>query len=226
MTNNSIIGNSKDTFDSKKCSDKECKLFNLLTEAMVFTHAQSLATIPVGKYWTDASICFMPNEGYDVVLNHGVITVQNLYTIISKQLTYNIIEVAGKTILSALEHSANAFIAKGSRAALHMFGVRVEYNLSSSSDNRVKSVQVLCANCFLPRYEPLIESEFYNIIISDHLFYGARGYKFQEDRDQNLRKLPLNDVLTLWNYINATKFIHKVLDGRITFVKTKRRTHL
>lgn len=218
-----VIGTSKSIFDSKECSDKECKLYNLLTEAMVFSHIQSLSTLTDKKYWTDTSICFMPNEGYDVILRNGYITVENVYSIISSQLRYNIIEVAGQTIISALEHSANAFIAKGS--ALHMFGVRVEYNLSASSDKRVKSVQVLCTKCLQPRYEPLNKSEFYNIIISDNLFSGFRGYKFQEDRDQNLRKLPLNDAFTLLNYLSEARLIHKELEGRITFINTKKKTH-
>lgn len=219
-----VIGFTKAKFRSKSCSEGECLLYNMMTEAMVFTHVQSLATVPGRKYWTDASIAMIADPGYDVGLGdtNGNITVSNVYTLLARQHKHNIIEVIGQTIVSALEHSANYFAAKAKKGSLHVFGVRVEYNLSSSTDNRVKSVQVLCAECLVPKYEPLIKSQVYKIIIPNSLYGGAYGYKFQEDRNQHRRKFALDDILTLLNYIESKKLINAKLEGRIKFIETKK----
>ncbi|KAL1442063.1 hypothetical protein MTO96_008068 [Rhipicephalus appendiculatus] len=60
---------------------------------------------------------------------------------------------------------------------LQVSGFRVEYNLTTEQ-NRVTSVNVLCANCSVPIYEPVNCAATYKIVTSDYVAKGGDGYKF------------------------------------------------
>ncbi|KAL1442065.1 hypothetical protein MTO96_008070 [Rhipicephalus appendiculatus] len=60
---------------------------------------------------------------------------------------------------------------------LQVSGFRVQYDLTND-DNRVKSIDVLCANCSVPIYEHVHCDKTYKIVAVDFIARGGDGYKF------------------------------------------------
>lgn len=61
-------------------------------------------------------------------------------------------------------------------------GVKVVYDVSKPPGSRVESAQVLCANCSVPIYEPLIEDKIYSIVLNSYLMRGGDGFDMFKKR--------------------------------------------
>ena len=55
-------------------------------------------------------------------------------------------------------------------------GFQVEIDLSKSPNNRVKSINILCTGCRVPRYEPLEDDAAYKVVMPSYLVDGGDGY--------------------------------------------------
>lgn len=56
----------------------------------------------------------------------------------------------------------------------HLFvGLRVVYNVQNKPGNRVEYVEVLCAKCSIPKYEPLDENRTYVAVVGTFLMDGG-----------------------------------------------------
>ena len=67
-------------------------------------------------------------------------------------------------------------------------GLRVVYDFSRAVGNRVKSVTLLCRECSVPQYHPLIPDQVYNIIVTDFIAGGGDGFMLRDER-LNITKL-------------------------------------
>lgn len=81
------------------------------------------------------------------------------------------------SIRNALEFAIASYTPGGYvRTFLQMSGARVVYNLQKSPGERVKSVEVLCANCTVPQYEAIDDYKTYGVIIDQFLLRGGDGF--------------------------------------------------
>lgn len=56
-------------------------------------------------------------------------------------------------------------------------GVKIEYDLSQNPGNRVSSLYLRCSNCVIPKYEPLVLTANYTIILNGFLARGGDNFK-------------------------------------------------
>lgn len=223
-----IITYTRVKLSSEKCYLGECALYNLITEAIAFCQMQYSYTVVNNSYWTDTSIVLIHDNGYKVQLgnDNGEISIKDVYKVAPNRDYFFVVSIAAETLRRALEHSASFFASKTERGSLHMFGLRVVYNLSAFSGSRVVSISVLCSECNIPKYEPWKQNSFYNVILSGFLYHGGLGYIFKEDRETFKTLLPTTDFYSLLNFLK-TKTIHfPKLDGRIKFIPRRLSTYL
>lgn len=182
---------------------------------MVYTRAKQYNG--VDGYWTDASIAFIQGGGeliktfsennLDQIislgirgnLNLGNITHYDLLTILPFDSRLVVIEITGKDLLLALEHSVHrykkrhSFVKRtfnliyqftyhrysettGNGEFLQYSGIQVTYNLTQPRGSRVESVQVKCADCAIPRFYNLEENRNYKVITTSFLEVGGDSY--------------------------------------------------
>lgn len=56
-------------------------------------------------------------------------------------------------------------------------GVEVEYDLSQKPGNRVSSLYLRCGNCAIPKFEPLVLTANYTILLNAFLAKGGDNYQ-------------------------------------------------
>lgn len=158
---------------------RECNLGNLITDAMVYQYAVDY--IDDGKSWTDAPIAFMQGGGIrgsvDGSNSNGAITKMDLYTIMPFDNLFYTVSISGKVMKEALEWSVHRYVnTTGYGEFLQMSGVQVEYDLNQETGGRVLSANVLCGDCAVPEYSPIVDTKVYKVIVTSFLVEGGDGF--------------------------------------------------
>lgn len=167
----SVLGVARVHLEGNECRANECNLGNMISDALVYVRAKQF----VGKYWTDAPIAFVQGGGIRGSARAGNITKFDLKTILPFNNSMYVLNVTGHLLKKALEHSVALYT--GDRGEfLQMAGIRVAYDLSRSPWDRVISVDVLCSDCTVPKYEKLDMNRVYGLILSQFLYEGGDGF--------------------------------------------------
>lgn len=168
---NQTYGVSKVFLEGLTCRKVECNLGNLITDAMIYVNAVNYT----GRYWTDAGIALMQGGGIRASATIGNITQFDLTTILPFSNALVKVNVTGKTLMEALERSVARYT--GDRGEfLQMSGLQVVYNLTNAPNERVTSVQAICAECDYPSYSPLKLDAYYSVIISNFIRDGGDDF--------------------------------------------------
>ncbi|XP_014357715.2 uncharacterized protein LOC106710224 [Papilio machaon] len=172
-----VVGKISVVLDGQSCRLKECNMGNLITDAMVYKYASEYD----GKGWTDAPIAIIQGGGIRASIAHT-----NLPTNITKgdllivmPFDGNMVKLSinGSNIWKMLEHSVAGYLPLRSPGEFLQFsGLKVEYDFEKPPGMRVKSVSILCGNCYLPTYSLLNRTKVYNILMPSFLSMGGGGF--------------------------------------------------
>lgn len=201
------------------CREGECNLGNMIMDAVIYERIKHISKNTDNQYFTDASIAFINAGGIRSSIDKkpgGAITRTDIKLVLPFGDKYKLVNLRGKTIRNALEHSASEY--GGNNAAggiLQMAGVRVEYDVNRPVGERVIKVLVRCAECDIPKYSNLDDAKLYSILVSDYLFKGGGGYVFQEDGMSAPVELGSYDAEYVIEYIREHRIIYPGLEGRI-----------
>ncbi|KAJ8023875.1 5'-nucleotidase [Holothuria leucospilota] len=169
--------------ESAVCRVRECNLGNLIADSMVSAHATGQGE----QGWSDVSIALMVSGGIrDSIEQEGLITKSNILRVLPYANTVDMVELKGRHILEAMERSVEKFdtlLLPG--FFLQHSGLIVTYDLRSPPRSRVQSVQVLCTECTIPKYEPLDLSKSYKVVLPSYLANGGDGYAMISDNKEN-----------------------------------------
>ena len=55
--------------------------------------------------------------------------------------------------------------------------MRIVYDMTQSAGSRVLDVQMRCSKCHIPQFEPLNQTEVYQIVMIAYLADGGGGYR-------------------------------------------------
>ena len=64
---------------------------------------------------------------------------------------------------------------------MHVLGVQVIYDLRAPEGQHVVQAKVRCAQCEVPRFEPLDPEAVYDILTNDYLIQGGDGYSMLKE---------------------------------------------
>ncbi|XP_060553664.1 5'-nucleotidase-like [Ruditapes philippinarum] len=210
----STVGYSKVIMDGERssCRLKECNLGNLVTDGIVnyhinFSHSEST--------WAPAVIAIWNGGGIRSSIDKGIVSSGDIYSVLPFGNEIDILTVSGKNLREQLEHSVANYDRSDPRGAfLQMSGLRVVYNLQMEVGSRVVSVEARCLSCDIPKYNPLRDSEDYNIFVSTFIINGGSGYKFEASKRQRFNTL---GARTLTEYFKKHSPMFAEVEGRIQF---------
>lgn len=169
---NDVLGISKVEL-TKNCTNYECNLGNFITDAWIHSRVEEYN----GTGWTDASIAFINAGAIRSAATIGDLSQFELTTVLPFNNTLYVVQVPGRNLKAALEYTVSDYVIGGYvRNFLQMSGAHVVYNLNKSPGQRVQSVEILCANCGTPVYEPLNEEKIYGVILESYVYKGGDGF--------------------------------------------------
>lgn len=216
-----VLGHSKVILQANNCRKGECNMGNMLTDAVVHMRA-SLYSVGGDNYWTDAAIAFMQGGGIrgtiDTVSNggSGEITLGELDTVLPFRNKLMVVEITGKVLVEFLEFSVSKLddLELGSAAFPQLSGAHVSFDLDKPANERIAELEVLCRDCEVPRYEPVVNDKTYGIIITDFVKDGGDGFTMFAEA-KVLFEFPDDDISTVKEYITRVSPLYTPLESRV-----------
>ncbi|XP_008187662.1 protein 5NUC isoform X1 [Acyrthosiphon pisum] len=201
------------------CRGEECNIGNLIADSYVYYNVMKKEVY--NEYWTDAPIGMVQAGGIRTTINEtdhdGYITLGQLINVTPFANNLVKITISGSTLLESFEHSVSDYVLNhGTSKFLQVSGVLVEYDLTQSPGNRVTSLFLRCGHCSVPKYEPLVLTANYTIVMSDYLANGGNNYQAFQKRISN-ELLGIEDYNATSMYMQSISPITSGIDGRIHF---------
>ncbi|BFG01028.1 apyrase [Drosophila madeirensis] len=199
----------------------ECNLGNLYTDAML--HAFLRDANAFSTNWSNVTIALTTQGNFRVPIPAGNITYKQLVAMCPWENRLVSLTLRGQHLWDLLEDSvasmnASSSAPKSSRF-LQVSGIRVVYNLTAASGQRVVSVRARCSNCEVPGYRPLKLAKTYRIVVMEYLANGKNGFSLISDNAKHL-EMGQFDLDSLIDYMLAVGPIIIGIEQRINFVNT------
>ena len=210
-----IVGVTRVLLDGS-CRRNECNLGNFIADSMVDWYALQYHA---NEFWTDTSIAFLQGGGIRASINQksnsGNITREDAATVMPFESKMEVVEVTGKELLEALEHSVYRYEDGEFRGEfMQVSGVQVVYDINRPSGQRVVEAKVLCAQCLVPELENVNETKLYKIVMLDFLASGGDGYEMFKGK--TVQKYETLDIDVFVEYLKKKSPIHPAVEWRIT----------
>lgn len=126
---------------------------------------------------------------------------------------YHIIELNGTAIREVLEFAVLEF-----SNVLQVAGIKVVYDKTREPYERIIDLKVICQSCNIPRYEPIVNSKYYKIILPEYLALGGDEFTMIPKYSRNTIIVG-RDIDALVEYVQKMSPITlPPLRGRISFV--------
>lgn len=206
------IGSVKTTLYQRDCAFGECNIGSFVTDAFVHHFVDHPDYEEDDGSWSYGAIAMTNAGGIRTTLSPGIITYDDLFTTLPFQNTIDTFELQGRHLLEALEFSAAWYSFYN---FLQFSGMKVVFNVTEPIDSRVVSVEILCRQCDIPRYEPLDVEQWYRIIMPSFIGAGGNGFVAFTHR-RNHRKGDKMDIDVVENYMKKLSPVIQRKDGRIT----------
>ncbi|XP_033169845.1 apyrase isoform X1 [Drosophila mauritiana] len=211
-----VVGNTKVDLTKDDCAAGECNLGNFFCDAMVHSFV-GMASYEE-KVWTNVSAGLMNIGGLRVPLNRGNLTYAHIVSMSPFENTLVSYNLPGSKIVEAMEWALSKVDLEngvtGSYINLQFSGIRAKYDYTKPVGSRVISVTIRCADCEVPKYEPLVSDKLYRLTSPNFLQAGGDGYTMlAEGTDLQWGVTDLDALISYSNHINP---IYQGLEGRIT----------
>lgn len=204
------VGEVKTTLYQRDCAFGECNIGSFVTDAFVH-HFVDHPDYKEDDSWSYGTISCTNAGGIRTTLAPGIVTYDDLFTSLPFQNTIDTFELMGEHLLEALEFSAAAYSFYN---FLQFSGMRVVFNVTQPINSRVVSVDVLCRQCDVPRYEKLVPSEWYRMIVPSFIGGGGNGYIAFGNNRRNHRRGDKMDIEIVEAYMKKLSPVIQRKDGR------------
>lgn len=202
---------------SESCGLRECNLGNFVTDAFVDAVADKSKIN--NDSWIDAPIALAQQGSIRSNININTITSADVLVISPFQNDLRMLRLTGETIRKALEHSVRRYANPPLGGEfLQMSGLRVEYDLSKKSYERVLSVYVRCGKCTVPHYTPMLDDAIYTVLISRYLELAGNGFTMFRDESLASVSVGITDTMAISNYIKKLQVIYPGNENRIVLM--------
>ncbi|GAA6231676.1 5'-nucleotidase-like [Lates japonicus] len=199
--------------ETEECRFRECNLGNLICDAMIANNIRSSD----GVQWNHVSACIFNGGGIrasiDEHTRNGSITMEDLISVLPFGGTFDLVQLKGSTLRKAFEHSVRRY-GQGTGEFLQVSGFHVEFDLSKPSGHRVKSLNILCTKCRVPRYEPVQDEAVYKVVMPSYMVTGGDGFSMIKNETVKHNSGDL-DISVVSNYIAQRKKVYPSVEGRI-----------
>ncbi|XP_067676568.1 5'-nucleotidase-like [Haliotis asinina] len=206
--------------DEHDCRKIECSLGNVYTDAMIYKFLQLEKSHE--DYWTSVPIALCNGGGIRTPIDVGEITMKDVLSVLPFMNDIDWIKLKGEFLLKALEHSVSRYPKSESDdlfgGFLQVSGLVVTYDVSKPVGSRVVDVKVRCANCTVPRFDPLDKETLYTIALPTFTSDGGDGYTVIRDNRIQMPPIGALDSDVFVNYVKKFSPLTQGVEGRIRFV--------
>ncbi|PIK56976.1 putative 5'-nucleotidase-like [Apostichopus japonicus] len=218
----SVIGKSVVELDGNfySCGIGECNLGNVLADAMVFSYIDESVD---HEGWTTVSLAINTAGSIQSSLEKGEIRIGEINQILPYGNTIDIVTLEGRHLIEILETAvANVIESVPSGSFPQVSGMKIEYDLLRAPMERVIGVQVLCSECTVPIYEPIMEDVEYRVAMNSYMAGGGGGFKLVKEYTLS-KESGLLDLDVTISYISANSPVRTGIENRIVVYDSQRR---
>lgn len=196
-----------------ECRFRECNLGNLICDAMIDNNIK----FSDGVQWNHVTACILNGGGVrtsiDERTRNGSVTLEDLISVLPFGGTFDLVQLKGSTLMEVFEHSVRRY-GQSTGEFLQVSGFQVEFDLSKPAGSRVKSLNILCSKCRVPRYEPVELDSVYKVVLPSYLVTGGDGFSMipKEMLKHNSGDL---DISVVEKYITQRGTVYPALEGRV-----------
>ena len=201
-----IIAPSK-VFLDNRCRTRECNFGNLIVDAMVDSYVDQAEN---QTFWSYAAVAVTNPGGIRASIDSigRNITLGDLITSSPFENTWDVLELNGSCIKQTLEMNK----------ILVWSGLKIIYDTNGLPRNAL-DVKIRCRACEVPRFENLVEDEWYRIVVPNYLVAGGDGFDTFEKCGRN-HKVGYLDSDLLAAYMKKISPIIVGTDRRVIVLKT------
>ncbi|CAL1273875.1 unnamed protein product [Larinioides sclopetarius] len=165
--------------DRLTCRMKECNLGNFLADAALNYFIEK----PTEKGWNFAAVALWNAGGIrssiDERMNEGNVTFEDIISVAPFGNTMDVVALKGKILKEVLENSVREYDLDAVDPPgnfLQVSGLRVTYNVSRPAGSRLLEALVRCADCRVPKFEPLDDETVYWVVMSTYMTKGGDNF--------------------------------------------------
>lgn len=203
---------------NEECRFRECNLGNLICDAMV----NSALGFAEDGQWNHVSAALMNGGGVrssiDETTSNGSVTMEDLLAVLPFGGTFDLVSLRGSTLKKAFEHSVHRY-GQSTGEFLQVSGIQVTFDLSRPAGMRVTSLSVLCTDCRVPVFEPVLQDQVYKVLLPSFLASGGDG--FSMIRDERLKHNSGDlDVSVVSEFMSKRRVVTTAVEGRIRLLNS------
>ncbi|XP_075550824.1 protein 5NUC-like isoform X2 [Dermacentor variabilis] len=209
--------------DKPTCRLAECNLGNLIMDAFL----KKMASLPSPRgAWTSVAAVIANAGGIRASIDEqstgGLVTFEDVVNVLPFGNTLVVMNVSGAQLRNLLEHGVHRHDAKGEVAPAEFLitaGLRVVYDVRRKPYERVVDAFILCADCRVPRFEPLEDARRYRVAAMSYIVRGGDNFNFSFVAPSDMYDTGFEDAQIVVSHMNATSPLTTAVDGRVIFLK-------
>lgn len=215
LVGNREVGIVKTQLNRADCAFEECNFGNFVTDSFVDYFINDPEYQEEGS-WAYATIGMTNAGGIRTTISPGIVTYDDLFTALPFQNTIDSFELRGDHLKDSLEFAASAYTFYN---FMTFSGMKVTFNVTRPEFDRVISVDVLCRQCEIPKYEPLDLTKSYRMLVPSFIAGGGNNFTMFGEFRTNFKKGKAMDIEVVEEYMRKRSPVIQKKDGRCIILK-------
>uniref|UniRef100_A0A6B0VEZ0 5'-nucleotidase n=1 Tax=Ixodes ricinus TaxID=34613 RepID=A0A6B0VEZ0_IXORI len=208
--------------DNKTCRLKECNMVNLIADSFLAYYADRNSTIP--QAWSNVNAAVVNAGITRTSIQQGIIRRRDIMAAMPFESSLVVLTMNGTQLRQMFVHGISKFTwyndPEGS--FLQVSGMRVVYDFKNTNSSEIVTLEILCANCSIPKYEPVDPDETYKIVTTSFIAGGGDGFKFDKEVLQSKETEGRMDVEVFTDYVRKMSPIKTPEEGRVIMLNNNR----
>ncbi|CAN7999446.1 unnamed protein product [Ixodes hexagonus] len=208
--------------DNKICRLKECNMANLIADSFLAFYADRNSTIEGA--WSDVNAVVINAGITRKSIKQGIVRRRHIMAAMPYDNSLVVLTMNGNQLRQMFDHGISKFTWKDDPEGsfLQVSGLRVTYNFSYPNSCRTDALEILCANCSVPKYEIVRPDGIYKIITTSFIARGGDGFTFADEVKNSLSTEGRMDVEVFTDYFRKISPIKTPEEGRVTMFDNER----
>nr|ABS28918.1 5'-nucleotidase [Ixodes scapularis] len=167
--------------DHKICRLKECNMVNTIADSFLAYYADRNSTIQGA--WSEVNAAVVNAGITRTSIQQGTIRRRDIMAAMPFESSLVVLTMTGAQLRKMFDHGISKFTWYGDPEGsfLQVSGMRVTYNFSFPEQCRTDKLEILCANCSVPKYETVQPTGVYKIVTTSFIANGGDGFTFDDD---------------------------------------------
>ncbi|CAN7999448.1 unnamed protein product [Ixodes hexagonus] len=208
--------------DNKTCRLKECNMVNLIADSFLAFYADRNSTFQGA--WSDVNAAVVNAGITRASIQQGIVRRRDIMAAMPYESSLVVLTMNGIQLRRMFDHGISKFTWVGDPegAFLQVSGMRVTYDFTFPNMCRTDTLQILCANCSVPKYETVQLNGTYKIVTTSFIANGGDGFTFDEEVKKSMSTEGRIDVEVFTEYFRKVSPIKTPEEGRVIMRNNER----